>query len=612
MFRCRAVSSFLFAAAALLTAVSAWAENTDRAVSAPAPAAAPRTLTVAVPDTLSEAFSSDMLSATLRELEARLPGWRFEEKVFVSSDAESALRQLRPDFIFEPAGFEAGLPPESGVRPFRIATRKSVLALDAAHSSGSVIAVRADRGELKTLADLKDRRVAAGLPMSVPGWLAALGEVQRAGFDPAHFFREVRFLNSPFPNVLSALLEGSVDAAVMPVCFLESLSREGLAVTSDVRILAEKTDGALACRRSTELYPDVSLAAFDWTSEKAVRAVTVGILSVSGSTAYEWLSHVSHAGVEKLLHSLRLGPYAYLNDNLPSRLWETWRSEILAALFLLLLLAANEIRLHALVRRRTAELSRALEMQRESEREARAGRLRLGSLERRSIVSQMSAMIAHEIKSPVAAISNFAAVLEFILPEHVRTEKAARAALDGIAEEAQRISGIVDRVRTYARSQQLTHRTVDLAAAVRRACRLFEMNQPEQVQVTATLPDRAPVSGDALELELLVLNLLRNAARAAAGAENGRIDVSVETDGAHWMLSVSDNGRPLDNAAFARLNAMLESVKPDGFGLGLSIVRGIADSHGGSLAFVRHPSGGLTVRFTIDRASDPGDTENNS
>ncbi|MBP3439045.1 MAG: PhnD/SsuA/transferrin family substrate-binding protein [Sutterella sp.] len=612
MSRFHAASSFLFAAVAVLTAASAWADETHEAPAGAGVPAAERTLTVAVPDTLSEAFSSGMLSGTLRELEERLPGWRFEEKVFVSSDAVSALRQMHPDFIFEPAGFDAALPRESGVRPFRIATRKTVLARDAAHSSGSVIAVRADRTELKTMADLKGKRVAATLPMSVPGWLAALGEVRRSGLDPEHFFGEVRFLNSPFPNVLSALLEGTVDAAVLPACFLESLSAEGLADTSNVRILAEKTDSALSCRRSTALYPDVSLAAFDWTSEKAVRAVTVGILSVSGNPSYEWLSHVSHAEVEKLFHELRFGPYAYLNDNSPARLWKEWRNEILAAILMLTLLVANEIRLHVLVRRRTAELSRALEKQRASEREARASRLRLGSLERRSIVSQMSGMIAHEIKSPVAAISNFAAILEFILPEHVRKEKAARAALDGIAEEAQRISGIVDRVRAYSRSQQLTHRTVDLAAVVRRACRLFEMNQPEHVPVSASLPEKAPVNGDALELELLVLNLLKNAAQAAGGEENGKIAVSIETDGERWMLSVSDNGRPLDNAAFARLNDMLESVKPEGFGLGLSIVRGIADSHGGSLAFLRHPSGGLTVRFTIDRASEPGDPEKNS
>ncbi|MGN1149994.1 MAG: hypothetical protein ACI4SY_04730, partial [Sutterella sp.] len=104
MSRFHAVYSFLYAAAAVLTAASAWAGETK---TLPLQAGGPiqeRTLTVAVPDTLSEAFSSGMLSGTLRELEERMPGWRFEEKVFVSSDAESALRQMHPDFIFEPAG----------------------------------------------------------------------------------------------------------------------------------------------------------------------------------------------------------------------------------------------------------------------------------------------------------------------------------------------------------------------------------------------------------------------------------------------------------------------------------------------------------------------------
>ena len=72
------------------------------------------------------------------------------------------------------------------------------------------------------------------------------------------------------------------------------------------------------------------------------------------------------------------------------------------------------------MRRRTAQLSEALKRRDTVEEEERLDRERLGSLERRNIVSQMSAMIAHEVKTPVGAICNFRAILGFVLPADVK------------------------------------------------------------------------------------------------------------------------------------------------------------------------------------------------
>ena len=75
--------------------------------------------------------------------------------------------------------------------------------------------VRAERPALGSVADLRGKRVAATLPSSLPGWLAAEGEIARSGADPREFWGEKRFLSFPFPDVVSAVLSGAVDAAVL-------------------------------------------------------------------------------------------------------------------------------------------------------------------------------------------------------------------------------------------------------------------------------------------------------------------------------------------------------------------------------------------------------------
>jgi two-component system, LuxR family, sensor histidine kinase TtrS len=71
------------------------------------------------------------------------------------------------------------------------------------------------------------------------------------------------------------------------------------------------------------------------------------------------------------------------------------------------------------------------------------------------------------------------------------------------------------------------------------------------------------------------------------------------------VLEVSDNGPALSEGEAKRLGESMESVKPEGLGLGLSIVRGIVDSHGASLSFLSGKKGGVTVRVVFDEAAAP-------
>lgn len=569
-------------------------------------------VTIGLPDTADVALERPVLLSTIEKFGRAMPGTRFRIRTILLADGPAQLNLTKPDFVFAPTGADA-LWRREGIESYRIATRKNERAREAAKSTGSVIVTLKSREDLQDLDGLRGKNVVAGLPDSVPGWLAVLGEVEKAGFDSEDFFGSVEFLSEYYPEIIAALWGGWADAAVLPACYLEALSKQGLAATDELKVLNEQTDEALACRRSTALYPDISLVGFSWTPERLVRDVTVALMSEQDGSNYEWLSYVSHAGVDELFKTLKAGPYDYLRDYSLQALYARHALLFHTAGIVLFLLVLHGILLQLMVRRRTRELSETLAEQKRMEQQAREHRRRLGWLERRNIVNQMSGMIAHEINSPVGAICNFKAILDMLLADRTQTDPNVAVALEGIEREAQRIAGIVGRVRSYAKQQKHAHKPCDLVDVSRRAVRALRLSSTVKADVREHYAvDKAVVLGDSLELELLVLNLLRNASEVQPNSGDRvrvRLAVAALSDG-RLCVEVSDNGREIADQELARLSTLMRSLKPEGLGMGLSIVRGIADSHGAELVFEKAQTGGVRVIFTIDALRDAPQTEN--
>lgn len=559
-------------------------------------------VTIGVPDTADIGLQRPMMISTIEKLSRAMPSTRFRLRVILTADGAVQLNTLKPDFMFAPAGTD-GILQREGIESYRIATRKSDMAKEAGKSMGSVFVTHKSRTDLAELKDLRNKTVVAGLPDSVPGWLAALGEVKKAGFDPDDFFGSSEFLFEYYPEIIAALWGGRADAAVLPTCLLEALKRQGLVAVDELKVLHDKSDESLACKRSTDLYPDFSLIGFSWTPERLVRDVTVALISQEANSNSEWLSYVSHANVDQLFKDLKAGPYAYLRDFSLKALYSRHAAVFWAIGAVLLSLVFYGILLQVLVRRRTRQLSAIVAEQRRMEVEAREHRRRLGHLERRNIVNQMSGMIAHEINSPVGAICNFKAILDLLLQKQAQDNPNVRVALDGIESEAQRIAGIVGRVRSYAKQQKHAHKPCDLVDIAKRAVKALHLSTSVKAEVRERYEiDSAPVLGDSLELELLVLNLLRNASEVKPRTGSKvkiNLTVCATADG-RYRIEVQDNGEVLSEQALERLTTMMQSVKPEGLGMGLSIVRGIADSHGAELAFERGSPSGLRVIMTLE------------
>ncbi|MGN1150216.1 MAG: ATP-binding protein, partial [Sutterella sp.] len=108
------------------------------------------------------------------------------------------------------------------------------------------------------------------------------------------------------------------------------------------------------------------------------------------------------------------------------------------------------------------------------------------------------------------------------------------------------------------------------------------------------------VFADPLEIELVALNLIKNALQAlSAEGSGGKVHVTLGEEGERAALTVSDNGSGVTEDTVRRLMTSLESTKAEGLGLGLSIVRGILEAYGGKLTFAKREEGGLIARVTF-------------
>lgn len=556
--------------------------------------------------TTEPGFAATTVTPVVSEMEKLRP----QDVVHVVQIAEHDLlhdiERERPDLLICSAWCFLNVLSDIGAHP--VATRKTDRAASAVASIGAALVVRSDRTDLRTLEDLRGKKAAATLPHSVDGYPAVRLMLREKGFSDEKFFSSVNFLTFTVPDVLSAVLSGDADVSILPACALERAQEEGLVEPGLLRVVGLPPDGALACSRSTDLYPDITAGILPWTPNELSRDFLTALLESGHADGYEWVATSDLRSVSNLYQELHLGRWAVLDDTSLSGLWKRYGRYAVFALLLVLLLIANEYRLKRLVEHRTAALMKTLREKELLARKEEAARERLASLERMGAISQLCAMIAHELKQPMGAVLNFLAVLRMRCGESIKDDPVAQRAMEGAQNEARRMAEIVDRVRGYAKRQRRTPEPVDLARTIDEA--LSHLKPGPKTTVRREVAPNVFVAGDPLELELLVLNLVKNAVQALDAAEGGTVTVTLaRTDEFGAVLRVTDDGPTLSDEIFAKLLKVSESVKEGGLGLGLAIVRNIVDEHGSTLTIERLPERGLavTVRFDTLNPNDPAD-----
>lgn len=218
-------------------------------------------------------------------------------------------------------------------------------------------------------------------------------------------------------------------------------------------------------------------------------------------------------------------------------------------------------------------------------------------------VSEMGSVLAHELNQPIGATANLLRGLKLRLARRHPEDTDELAALDKAVAQISYASQIIGRVREYTQSRQPKAERLDLVALVHQSLALLDWDlQREAVRLTLDLPQVAvPVQGDAVMLQQVLINLLRNALDALRldRPADPLIDIELRVDGGRAELRVGDNGPGITPQTEGRLFLPFSSTKPNGMGLGLSICRSLMEMHQGRLWFTRREAGGCCFHFAL-------------
>ncbi len=218
-------------------------------------------------------------------------------------------------------------------------------------------------------------------------------------------------------------------------------------------------------------------------------------------------------------------------------------------------------------------------------------------VERLSTFGQLVGSIGHDLRNPLGVIETSL----FILRGRVGSDPRAAKHLDRIGEQLQVANGIISNLLDMIRNRPLAREPVRVAEVVRGAA--AAVARPEGVALAVDGLDALPeVQGDSVQLRQVFVNLLENAVFAASprgtvGVRGRHADGAVEID-------VEDTGPGVDVATRRRLFEPLITTKERGIGLGLALVKRIAERHGGTVGYSDRPGGG--ARFTIRLPAEAG------
>lgn len=234
-----------------------------------------------------------------------------------------------------------------------------------------------------------------------------------------------------------------------------------------------------------------------------------------------------------------------------------------------------------------------------SERKAAEARLKEMENEaalaaRFNLVSGMASAIAHEINQPMTAARALGRSAQEIMAKPGADLERANSNLTAMVTHIDHASGIVRRMREFLRRGQPHSSTINVQSMLNDALVLIRAQaNAEKVRLELNVPPGLPpLIGDQIQLQQVILNLVRNGidSIAAAKVDDGlvRIRVRILDKTRQIEISVSDNGGGISPEIAKNLFDPLTTTKPDGLGLGLSISSSIVKAHGGELVLQSH------------------------
>jgi len=244
----------------------------------------------------------------------------------------------------------------------------------------------------------------------------------------------------------------------------------------------------------------------------------------------------------------------------------------------------------------------------EANREAGELRDRLAHVGRIGTLGEMVSGIAHEVNQPLTAIASYASACRRMMLGNQASAGEMLSILEKIATQAERAGQVIRGLRALAKRADAERRQLDSNQLVRDVARLVEFElRGDGFDLRMRLEaELKPISGDGIQIQQIVLNLVRNAMEAMKEAGiDGDVTLETLTPEEHWIeIRVSDRGPGLSPTVAQRLFEPFFTTKPQGMGLGLSICKSIAAAHGGELSYFLNEQGGTTFALRLPAADE--------
>ncbi len=252
---------------------------------------------------------------------------------------------------------------------------------------------------------------------------------------------------------------------------------------------------------------------------------------------------------------------------------------------------------------RLAGVSMDITARKQAEEQAREHQTELAHVIRVSTIGELAMGLAHELNQPLTAMVNYTQWVMRRVREAGASSPELIEAMDGAVSQALRAAEIVRRLAKFVQkhSPQQTAVAINDAVNVVLGLSAAEARDHRAVIHVELAPDNPTVLADNIQIQQVILNLVRNGLEAMVEKETSERVLTIRTCVAEHevVVAVTDRGPGLAPDALRRVFEPFFTTKPQGMGLGLSISRSIVNAHGGRLWAENNPADGATFHLTL-------------
>lgn len=219
-----------------------------------------------------------------------------------------------------------------------------------------------------------------------------------------------------------------------------------------------------------------------------------------------------------------------------------------------------------------------------------------------SAVNEMGAALAHELNQPLTAIMLYLQGLVHALGKHEKPplNEAEQTILTKAIKETERAGQIIQRMRHFIEKKQSERKIVTLGHLIEDAVELVRLSVRHSVKIDSHYDKNQDVEVDPIQIQQILVNLLRNACEAVQGQQQPWIRIVSNVQDTNITIAITDSGSGIPAQDVPNLFKTFSSQKKNGMGLGLAISRSLAQSHGGDLTVDAGGNGvGATFRLKL-------------